>query len=157
MILGYRNLLLAWLDHTDAANRGVWRTRMRAADVVGGVEYSFVDASDFGPEPARQKAWSEVAVETKFGGVGSVRLLPVDGGLSWTNLPSLGETASGILYITRFKVAPSGQPRRGGGTLLTPNAQDCRERLLPSGSWNHATRAPPGAVQMPRSSWTMPS
>jgi CheY-like chemotaxis protein len=29
---------------------------------------------------------------------------------------------------------PSGPPSRGGGTLLTQNAQDCRERLLPSGS-----------------------
>ena len=41
-------------------------------------------------------------------------------------------------------------PTRGAG-------QESRERVLPSGSSNHATRVPSGAVQMPRSSWSMPS
>jgi dTDP-glucose 4,6-dehydratase len=44
----------------------------------------------------------------------------------------------------------------GNGTAYRA-ANVVSERVLPSGSWNQATRSPAGVVQMPRSSCAMPS
>lgn len=108
MVLGYRNLLLAWVDHVDAANRGIYRTRIQATEHTT-TEYSFVDTSDFGPEPARLKAWSEVAIETRYGGIGSCQA-SIDGGLNWINLPLAGVVTNGNVIVSRFTVTGTVAP-----------------------------------------------
>ena len=75
--------------------------------------------------------------------------------LSGRILP-LAPTGGGEGYLFR-RPRRKGDRLRPGAVPRPHNDQDCRERLFPSGSWNQATRAPPGAVQIPRSSWTMPS
>jgi hypothetical protein len=158
-IAASRDRLYLYGDAGGALTSGLYRAALSGQTVA---QYScYLETSDFGPEPARLKRWSQVHVQSK-GGAPTVEY-STDGGETFTTL-SVTTTVEGDfrldahpvpVHLLRHERRHGAGARRLHGRLPVPGdrqalvAADDQWRRAPAAARRHLARADGGRDRLP--------